>query len=70
MIQVFIQPPFFVPLNLAVSILHAIPWQREPVIRGNQVGAWLPALRMFQQMPLWRLVATETTYSAVISVAR
>lgn len=23
-IQVFIQPPFFVPLNLAVSILHAI----------------------------------------------
>lgn len=50
--------------------LHAIPWQREPVIRGNQVGAWLPALRMFQQMPLWRLVATETTYSAVISVAR
>ena len=34
-----------------------------------QVGAWLPALHMFQQMPMWRLVATETTYSAVISVA-
>jgi hypothetical protein len=47
--------PYIFSLNAALSALE-------------KVGAWRPALRLLRRFEEWRVTATETTCSAVVSV--